>query len=47
MTVHAFLCRYLPPRVADILTGLWFALVLGLILLCGPTATGVFRYQNF
>lgn len=47
MTVYALLSRHLPPMMASVLTGLWLALVLGLILLCGPNVTGVFRYQNF
>jgi len=47
MAVHALLSRHLPSQVATVATGLWFAGLLGLILLCGPNATGAFRYQNF
>lgn len=47
MAVHALLSRHLPAQVATIATGLWFALLLGLVLFCGSEVTGAFRYQNF
>lgn len=47
MTIHAVLCRYLPPQVANVLTGLWFALLLGMILLCGLDINSSLRYENF
>ena len=47
MSVYALLSCYLPPSAANVATGLWFALLLGLILLCAPNAIGFFRYQNF
>jgi hypothetical protein len=47
MMVYGLLCRHLPAPVANALTGLWFAALVSLILLCGPQATGQFRYENF
>ena len=41
------LSRHLPAPVARLLSGCWFALLLGTILLCGLDTTVDLRYENF
>ena len=47
MIVHQFLSRYLPPVLANALTGVWFAFVLALVLLAASNTSGEFRYTDF
>jgi len=47
MIIHHFLSRYLPPVLANALTGLWFAFLLCLVLLAAANPAGEFRYTDF
>lgn len=47
MSVYSLLFHHFPTPVANALTGLWYVLLLGLILLCGVDFNSAIRYENF
>lgn len=44
--MYALLLRYLPPRAAQVLLVLWYALLIAAVLLCAGDAPGEFRYGD-
>jgi len=47
MKIHDFLCRHLPRPLADMLLGLWLALLICLVLFFAHQPELNFRYDDF